>query len=50
LHKTIQEAEINEAVIIADKGFYSNINIEFLGQNGLGYIPKFADRNGRIPL
>ena len=38
LHKTIQEAEIKEAVIIADKGFYSNSNVEFLQEHGLQYI------------
>jgi len=35
---TLQEAGIKDATIIADKGFYSNINIESLDQEKLTYI------------
>ncbi|MCX6270946.1 MAG: transposase [Bacteroidetes bacterium] len=34
----LMEAELEDAVIVADKGFYSNINIELLQKEGLRFI------------
>lgn len=43
--KTIKEASIENAVIIADKGFYSEGNIAYLENEGLRYIiPMFGER------
>jgi len=47
LRISLQESGINEAVIIADKGFHSNKNVEILEQESLRYIMPLK-RNAEI--
>jgi len=46
--KTIKEASIDNAVIIADKGFYSDSNIAYLEEEGLRYIIPVKRNNSLI--
>lgn len=48
LKTTLEEAAIKEAVLIGDKGFHSQSNVEYLEQNGLRYIIPLKRNNTSI--
>lgn len=46
--RTLEEAGVEKAVVIGDKGFYSGSNVDFLESHGLGYILPIKRNDKRI--